>query len=134
MNNVCLIGRLTRDPEMRTTASGLVCCQFSIAVNGKNNANGEPHVDYVNIITWRTLAENVSKYCKKGSLIGLTGRIQSSSYQDKDNVTRYTTKVIADNIRFLDTKKEESESSNNSNSMSSIESDEIVLSDDDLPF
>ncbi len=134
MNNVCLVGRLTRDPELRTTSSGLSNCRFSLAVDGRTNADGETHTDFINIVVWRTLADNVAKYCKKGSMVGLVGRITTGSYQDESGNTRYTFDVVADNIRFLTGKKEESESSNNSNSVSSIESDEIVLSDDDLPF
>ncbi len=129
MNNVCLVGRLTRDPELRTTASGLSNCRFSIAVDGRPGANGEPHTDFINIVVWRNQAENVSKYCKKGSLVGITGRIQTGSYEDQDGNTRYTTDVVAENIRFLTSKKEDS-----SNTQTSIEADEIILSDDDLPF
>ena len=129
MNNVCLVGRLTRDPELRTTASGLSNCRFSIAVDGSPGANGEPHTDFINIVVWRNQAENVSKYCKKGSLVGITGRIQTGSYEDQDGNTRYTTDVVAENIRFLTSKKEDS-----SNTQTSIEADEIILSDDDLPF
>ena len=129
MNNVCLVGRLTRDPELSTTASGLSNCRFSIAVDGRPGANGEPHTDFINIVVWRNQAENVSKYCKKGSLVGITGRIQTGSYEDQDGNTRYTTDVVAENIRFLTSKKEDS-----SNTQTSIEADEIILSDDDLPF
>lgn len=129
MNNVCLIGRLTRDPELRTTTSGISNCKFSIAVDGRPGANGEPHTDFINIVVWRNQAENVSKYCKKGSLVGITGRIQTGSYEDQDGNTRYTTDVVAENIRFLTSKKEDS-----SNTQTSIEADEITLSDDDLPF
>ncbi len=131
MNNVCLVGRLTRDPELRTTASGLSNCRFSLAVDGRPNADGEPHTDFINIVVWRKLADNVAKYCKKGSMVGVTGRIITGSYQDESGNTRYTTDVLAESIKFLTSKKEESESSN---SVSSIESSEIVLSDDDLPF
>ena len=104
MNNVCLVGRLTRDPELRTTSSGLSTCRFSIAVDGRPGANGEPHTDFINIVVWRNQAENVSKYCKKGSLVGVTGRIQTGSYQAQDGTTRYTTDVVADNVRFLSSK------------------------------
>ena len=132
MNNVCLVGRLTRDPELRTTASGISNCKFSIAVDGRPGANGEPHTDFINIVVWRNLADNVAKYCKKGSMVGITGRIQTGSYENQDGNTRYTTDVVADNVRFLTSKKEES--SNSSSSIDSFNSDEIVLTDDDLPF
>ncbi len=129
MNNVCLIGRLTRDPELRTTASGISNCKFSIAVDGRPNSDGEPHTDFINIVVWRNLADNIAKYCKKGSMVGVTGRIQTGSYEDQDGNTRYTTDVVAENIRFLTSKKGDS-----SNTQTSIEADEIILSDDDLPF
>ncbi len=129
MNNVCLVGRLTRDPELRTTTSGLSNCRFSIAVDGRTNADGEPHTDFINIVVWRVLADNVAKYCKKGSMVGIVGRIATGSYQAQDGSTRYTFDVVADNIRFLTSKKEEE-----SNTQTSIEADEIILSDDDLPF
>jgi single-strand DNA-binding protein len=132
MNNVCLIGRLTRDPELRTTASGISNCKFSLAVDGRPNADGEPHTDFINIVVWRNLADNVAKYCKKGSMIGVVGRIQTGSYQDQDGSTKYTTDVVAENVRFLTSKKEES--SNSSSSVDSFESEEMVLTDDDLPF
>ena len=129
MNNVCLVGRLTRDPELRTTTSGLSNCRFSIAVDGRTNADGEPHTDFINIVVWRVLADNVAKYCKKGSMVGIVGRIATGSYQAQDGSTRYTFDVVADNIRFLTSKKEEE-----SNTQTSIEADEIILIVDDLPF
>lgn len=152
MNNVCLVGRLTRDPELRTTASGLSNCRFSIAVDGRPGANGEPHTDFINIVVWRNQAENVSKYCKKGSLVGITGRIQTGSYQAQDGTTRYTTDVVADNVRFLSSKGSGTSSEFTDNmpdySMGDTDSQpadlsedpykdfgsEVVLSDDDLPF
>lgn len=127
MNSVCLIGRLTRDPELRTTASGISNCKFSIAVDGRPNSDGEPHTDFINIVVWRNQAENVSKYCKKGALVGITGRIQTGSYEDQDGNTRYTTDVVAENIRFLTSKKEDESSD-------SEESYDVVITDDDLPF
>ena len=129
MNNVCLIGRLTRDPELRTTASGISNCRFSIAVDGRQNSDGTSHTDFINIVVWRTLADNVAKYCKKGSMVGIAGRITTGSYQVEDGSTRYTFDVVADNVRFLTSKTEEA-----SNTQNSIEADEIILSDDDLPF
>lgn len=149
MNNVCLVGRLTRDPELRTTSSGLSNCRFSIAVDGRPGANGEPHTDFINIVVWRNQAENVSKYCKKGSLVGITGRIQTGSYQAQDGTTRYTTDVVADNVRFLSSKGSASDGTDDmpdysigdQNPGEDLTEDpykdfgsEVVLSDDDLPF
>lgn len=150
MNNVCLVGRLTRDPELRTTSSGISNCRFSIAVDGRPSANGEAHTDFINIVVWRNQAENVAKYCKKGSMVGVVGRISTGSYQAQDGQTRYTTEVVADNVRFLSSKNsggadvdaEPDYSNGDQNSQpADLESDpfkdfgsEVVLSDDDLPF
>ena len=104
MNNVCLVGRLTRDPELRTTGGGISTCRFSLAVDGRPDANGNPHTDFINIVVWRGQADNVAKFCKKGSMVGIVGRIQTGSYQAQDGTTRYTTDVVADNVRFLSSK------------------------------
>ena len=77
MNNVVLVGRLTRDPELRTTPNGIATCQISLAVNGIPNANGERTTDFINIVVWRRQAENVAKYCSKGSQVGVVGRIHT---------------------------------------------------------
>lgn len=152
MNNVCLVGRLTRDPELRTTSSGIANCRFSIAVDGRPGANGEPHTDFINIVVWRGQAENVAKYCKKGSMVGVVGRIQTGSYQAQDGSTRYTTDVVADNVRFLSSKGGNGSSEytdpmpdysmgDQTSQPANLEEDpfkdfgsEVVLSDDDLPF
>lgn len=148
MNNVCLVGRLTRDPELRTTASGIANCRFSIAVDGRPGADGEARTDFINIVVWRNQAENVSKYCRKGSLVGVTGRIQTGSYQAQDGTTRYTTDVVADNVRFLSSKNSGAEGADSMPDYSmgdqpskgaDLAEDPYqdfgeVLSDDDLPF
>lgn len=151
MNNVCLVGRLTRDPELRTTASGISTCRFSIAVDGRPGANGEPRTDFINIVVWRNQADNVAKYCKKGSMVGVVGRIQTGSYQAQDGTTRYTTDVVADNVRFLSSKNGASTDGmdaapdysmgDQTSQPADLSEDpfkdfgsEVVLSDDDLPF
>ena len=101
MNNVCLVGRLTRDPELRTTGTGISTTTFSLAVDGRPSANGEPHTDFINIVVWRVQAENVCKYCSKGSMVAVIGRITSRSYDAQDGTKRYVTEVVADNVRFL---------------------------------
>lgn len=140
MNSVCLIGRLTRDPELRTTSSGISNCRFSLAVADRPGPDGESRTNFINIVTWRGQADNVAKYCKKGSQVGITGRLVIGSYQAQDGSTRYTTDVVADNVKFLNSK---SDSVENQNSQSAnLEDDpfkdfspaEVVLSDDDLPF
>ena len=157
MNNVVLVGRLTRDPELRTTPNGIATCQISLAVNGLPNQNGERTTDFINVQVWRRQAENVSKYCTKGSQVGVVGRIHTRSYDANDGTKRYVTEVVADNITFLGSKGN-STSSNagfvdampdyntvSQPSYSSAPTDltddpfkdfgsEVVLSDDDLPF
>lgn len=153
MNNVVLVGRLTRDPELRTTSTGLPTSTFSIAVNGRPNANGERTTDFINIVVWRKQAENVCKYCQKGSLVGVTGRITSRSYDAQDGTKRYVTEVVADNVTFLGSKGNGTSTEFGVDSMpdysmgdtpsqpANLEEDpfkdfgsEVVLSDDDLPF
>ena len=152
MNNVVLVGRLTRDPELRTTPNGIATCQISLAVNGLPNQNGERTTDFINVQVWRRQAENVSKYCTKGSQVGVVGRIHTRSYDANDGTKRYVTEVVADNVTFLGSSNKGS--SQYSDSMpdynvsqqasmptTDITDDpfkdfgsEVVLSDDDLPF
>lgn len=156
MNNVVLVGRLTRDPELRTvnTMNGSnTTCSFTVAVNRQfSNQNGERDADFINCVIWGKQAENLSRYCTKGSQIGVTGRIQTRSYQNQEGNTVYVTEVAASNITFLSTKNNSGSSfdipqqSNNNGSMNHIETNdvaedpfkdfgtEVVLNDDDLPF
>lgn len=161
MNKALLIGRLTRDPELRSTSTGRNVCQFSIAVNRNfTNANGEREADFINCVVWDKQAENLVKYQKKGNQIAVDGRIQTRNYEDKDGKRVYVTEILANNISFLDSKgtntssndfnslpeppREDSVSS--SSDMSSMETvsvdkdpfeafgDSIEISDNDLPF
>ena len=104
MNNVVLVGRLTRDPELRTTSSGLATTTVTVAINGRPNANGERQTDFINVVVWRKQAENLCKFCQKGSLVGVQGRIQSRSYDAQDGTKRYVTEVVADTVNFLGSK------------------------------
>lgn len=101
MNRTILVGRLTADPELRTTPQGIATTRITVAVNRMPNANGERVADFINVVVWRRQAENVSKYCQKGSLVGIDGRIQTRSYDATDGTKRYVTEVIADNVTFL---------------------------------
>ena len=104
MNRVELIGRLTRDPELRYTSSNIATARFSLAVNRPfQSQNGEQGTDFINIVVWRKQAENVKKYCTKGSLVAVEGRIQTGSYE-KDGQRIFTTDVVADSVQFLETK------------------------------
>ena len=105
MNNVCLVGRLTRDPELRTTSSGLATTSFSLAVDsGRRDETGKSNADFINCVAWRNQAENLCKYCGKGSMISVQGRISSRSYDAQDGSKRYVTEVVANNITFLSSK------------------------------
>lgn len=104
LNRVILIGRLTHDPELRYTQnSGIAITRFSLAVNRKfTNQNGEREADFINIVTWRGLAENCANYLRKGSLVAVEGRIQTGKYENDEGRTVYTTDVVADDVRFLE--------------------------------
>ena len=160
MNKAILIGRLTKDPELRTTPTGRNVCQFSIAVNRNfTNANGEREADFINCVVWDKQAENLVKYQKKGNQIAVDGRIQTRNYDDKDGKRVYVTEILANNISFLDSKgtntssndfnslpeppREDSVSSSNMNNMETVSvdkdpfeafGDSIEISDNDLPF
>ena len=164
MNKVILIGRLTKDPELRTIASGNATTSFTIAVNRNfTNQNGEREADFINCVAWRKQAENVAKYCTKGSQVAVEGRIHTRSYDAQDGTKRYVTEVVADNVTFLGSRasgSQISESSSNTSSYTAnsavsnntgmvnndiVTSDldmdpyaamgnEVSLSDDDLPF
>lgn len=123
MNKVILIGRLTRDPEMRTTPSGVATTSFTIAVQRNYaNAQGDREADFINCVAWRKQAENIAKYCIKGSQVAVDGRIQTRNYDAQDGTKRYVTEVIADNVTFLGGRSGSGESSsyaaNNYNNVS----------------
>ena len=102
LNKVVLIGRLTKDPELRYTASGIAVARFTLAVDrGFKNQDGEREADFIPITVWRTQAENCAKHLQKGRLVAVVGRIQTGSY-DKDGQRVYTTDVVADEVRFLE--------------------------------
>ena len=120
MNRVDLVGRLTRDPELRHTSSGRAVCQLNLAINRTfTSQNGEREADFINVVVWDKQAENVSKYVTKGRLVSVEGRLQSRSYDDKDGKKVYVTEVIANSVQFLSTGN-----SNNSNSGSSYSASE----------
>ena len=105
MNKVVLIGRLTRDPELRYTQSNIPAASFTLAVNRNfQNQNGEREADFINIVMWRKQAETAKKYLAKGSLIAVEGRIQTRNYDGADGKKVYVTEVVADNFEFLESK------------------------------
>lgn len=161
MNRVVLVGRLTRDPELRYTPSGVAVATFTLAVNRNfTNQQGEREADFINCVVWRRPAENVANYLKKGSLAGVDGRLQTRSYEDQTGRRVYVTEVVADSVQFLEPKSASSGNNyganqgnanpygdfpfdqNRSNqSRTSLDDDPfandgqpIDISDDDLPF
>jgi len=109
INRVVLVGRLTRDPELKYTTNNIANLRFTVAVNRQfTNQNGERQADFINCVAWRAQAENMARFLKKGSLIGVEGRIETGSFQGQDGQTRYTTDVIADSVQFLEPRNAQS--------------------------
>lgn len=152
VNSVILIGRLTRDPELRYLSSGMAVSRFSIAVD-KNHlsrekkqeleSKGQPTADFINIVVWGKQAENCANYLVKGRLVGIQGRIQTGSYTAQDGTKRYTTDVVADRVQFLewgDSKQGSQNTNRDFNSMNrdfdaGIDMDGFhPADDDDIPF
>ncbi|KTW21304.1 single-stranded DNA-binding protein [Staphylococcus xylosus] len=105
INRVVLVGRLTKDPEFRTTPSGVNIAKFTLAVNRTfTNAQGEREADFINVVVFRKQAENVNNYLFKGHLAGVDGRIQSRSYENKEGQRVFVTEVVADSVQFLEPK------------------------------
>src|SRR5699024_9412373 len=114
MNSVNIVGRLVRDIDLRYTPSGVAVGNGTVAANRpfKNQA-GENEADFINIVIWRKAAENTANYTSKGSLVGVTGRLQSRRYDDKDGKTVFVTEVDAESVQFLDSKSDNKKSKNN---------------------
>ena len=105
INNVVLVGRTTKDPELRYTPSNVAVATFSLAVNRNfKDANGEREADFINCVIWRQQAENLANWAKKGALIGITGRIQTRSYENQQGQRVYVTEVIAENFQMLESR------------------------------
>lgn len=147
INNVTLVGRLTADPSLKYTPSSVAVANFTLAVNRPFKTNGENEADFINIVVWRKPAENAANFLKKGSLAGVTGSIQTRSYEGQDGKRVYVTEVMADRVQFLDTKGanqggQPSTNTQNNKQQNQTRMDEdpfagngqIDISDDDLPF
>ena len=106
LNNVILMGRLTRDPEFRQTTSGVPVCRFSIAINRQfaNKQTGERETDFVDCVAWKTTAEFISRYFNKGNMILVEGQLRNDNYTDKDGVKHYRMNVLVDNVSFCESK------------------------------
>lgn len=142
MNKVLLTGRLTKNPELRYTTSNVAVSQFSLAVTRNfKNAEGVYEADFINCVAYRKTAELIAEWTKKGDLLGIEGRIQTRSYDDKEGNKKYITEVIIENIEFLSSKKKEESSEEIKEESIKEDSDpfkefgnKVVLTDDDLPF
>lgn len=153
INRVVLVGRLTKDPELRQTPSGLSVATFTIATNRTfSNQSGERVADFVPCVVWRKQAENVAQYVGKGSLIGVEGRLQTRTYDAQDGSKRFVMEVVADSVQFLESRQTANHRqqemmqqpvSNNQGTKTSNANDvpfdfdddaSFDISDDDLPF
>ena len=135
MNKVIITGRLTADPELRQTTSGVSSCRFTVASNRKfKNDKGEYEADFITCVAWRQTAEFVSRYFNKGSQILVEGSLRAGKYQDKNHkdVTHYTTDVAVDNVEFVGSKQESTAQKVVNKAQ---ESDfEVLLDDPEMPF
>jgi len=138
LNKVILGGRVTADPELKHTPQGIPVCSFSIAVN-RRSKDGQAPADFINCQAWRSTAEFISRYFKKGSSICLVGSIQTRTWTDNNNNKRYATEVIADEAFFVDSKSESDVAPSFSTETASFQTQqtpkfEEIAGDDDLPF
>ena len=141
-NLVVLTGRLTADPELKSTQSGISVTSFSIAVDRRYRTGEEKQTDFINIVAWRQQAEFVAKYFKKGNLIGIEGSIQTRKYTDKNGNNRTAFEVVANNVQFIESKRDAAASTVSdsapapsfSNAGANDFADLGDISDDDLPF
>jgi single-strand DNA-binding protein len=116
MNRVVLIGRLTKNPELRfTPGTGLAVSTFTIAVDRRTNKEGKKETDFIPIVAWGKQGENVANYMSKGKLIGISGRIQTRNYEGKDGIKRYVTEIVADEVQFLERSDNSNTTPNNNN-------------------
>lgn len=107
LNRIILIGRLVADPQLRYTPSGIPVTNFTVAVNrGFTNQQGEQEVDFIDVVCWRKLAETVANHLSKGRLVAIEGRLQVRSYEASDGSRRKAAEVVADNVRFLDSRRD----------------------------
>lgn len=155
INNVVLVGRLTKDPDLKYTGNGTAVATFTLAVNRNfTNQSGEREADFINCVIWRKPAEILANYAKKGVLIGVTGRIQTRSYDNQQGQKVYVTEVIADNFQLLESKKADSSQNTQGGGVSNSQTNNytrnqqntnsatadpfgnssIDINDDDLPF
>ena len=154
INRVVLVGRLTKEPALRTTPSGAKVCQYTLAVNRTRKAEGQPDADFINCVAWNKTAELMNQYLSKGALIGIEGRIQTRSYDNQQGQKVYVTEVITDSVQFLESKPKAQQNQNNMengsyyqqqssqeqpvqyavNLTAQAQTDTLHISPDDMPF
>lgn len=138
INKTIIIGRLVRDPEMRKTASGTPVAQITVAVDNPANKEGEKTTSFIPCTIWNKLAENVCKHLRKGSLLCVEGRLNQRTYDSKDGRHVTVIEVLAENIQFLDSKKDDASTAVKDNNTASTKADDdsvvTAVTDDDLPF
>ncbi|CYU87813.1 single-stranded DNA-binding protein [Streptococcus suis] len=137
INNVVLVGRLTRDVELRYTPSNQAVATFTLAVNRnfKNQSTGEREADFINCVLWRQQAENLANWTKKGHLVGITGRIQTRSYENQQGQRVYVTEVVAESFQVLEKRDNTANYSSMDEQMPpGLSGQPMDISDDGLPF
>jgi|SRR5690606_10381514 len=140
LNRVVLVGRLTKDIELRYTPNGIAVANFTLAVNRPFKQDGEQLADFINVQVWRKPAENAANYLKKGSLCGVDGRIQTRNYEGTDGKRVYITEVVAESVQFMDSRRDSQpqqsnyQSNNQSNTDPFDSGQPVDIDTDDLPF
>ena len=138
INNTVLVGRLTKDVDLRYTQSNVAVATFTLAVNRTfKNENGEREADFINCVMWRQQAENLANFAKKGALIGITGRIQTRSYDNQQGQRVYVTEVVAEQFQLLESKGQGNQGQQQAQQQApdfSRQGAPLDISDDDLPF
>lgn len=143
INNVVLVGRMTKEAELRYTPSNIAVATFTLAVNRDfKGENGEREADFINVVLWRQAAENLANWTKKGSLVGVTGRIQTRNYDNQQGQRVYVTEVVADRFQLLESKGDNQGQTQQQNAAPNFErnnnpfgaTNPLDISDDDLPF
>lgn len=137
INNVVLVGRIVRDPELRYTPQNTAVATFTLAVNRRfKNAQGEREADFINCVIWRQPAENLANWAKKGTLVGITGSIQVRNYENKEGQHVYVTEVLADNFQMLESNSNKTEKGKTKSNQDKdpFAGSPMEVSDDDLPF
>ena len=137
LNSVCLVGRLTKNPELRYTPNNQAVATFSLAVNRNfKSQNGEREADFINCVIWRQQAENLANWAKKGALIGITGRIQTRNFENQQGQRVYVTEVVAETFQLLESRKDREAGPSQGYSRPDFgqQAEPMDISDDDLPF